>query len=169
MGFPGVSVLRPTLFNLYANSLNELGIIPEILSYADDTALLVEGSVISRMFDNMQDGLNSVGRYCYNRGLKINAAKTKFVIFHNRRPAALPVLPPLVFDGKKFDRVVSFNYLGIVFDQALNWHEQIVRVRARLSRALGLLQRVSEFVDFPALIAVFHAFFYCHLTHGILA
>ena len=77
---------------------------PEILTdldFADDIVLL------SEQIHQAQNLLNNVEVQCGKIGLKINAKKTKSMVFNHQLPVTLHTL-----DGSKLEIVQDFKYLG---------------------------------------------------------
>ena len=77
---------------------------PEILTdldFADDIALL------SEQIHQAQNLLNNVEVQCGKIGLKINAKKTKSMVFNHQLPVTLHTL-----DGSELEIVQDFRYLG---------------------------------------------------------
>ena len=75
-----------------------------ILLYADDSI------VLSNNKKDMQNALNVVSEYCTRWKLKINAGKTKVVVFgRDRRCYNFSI------NGQPIEKVKNFKYLGITF------------------------------------------------------
>ena len=120
--------LSPFLFSLYLNDLesffqdkhvNGLNIITNeieeelniylklyVFLYADDTVLFSESA------NDLQLQLNTFCEYCNIWKLKVNAEKTKIVIFSNGR---LPNNLHFLYDGNNLEIVREITYLGLTF------------------------------------------------------
>ena len=83
-----------------------------ILLYADDTALLAETA------NDLQTQLDAFYEYCNLWKLKVNADKTKVVVFGNGR---LPQNLSFSYDNLNLEIVKKFNYLGIIFTRTGNF------------------------------------------------
>jgi phage gpG-like protein len=77
-----------------------------MLLYADDTALLAETA------NDLQTQLDAFYEYCNLWKLKVNADKTKVMVFGNGR---LPQNLSFSYDNLNIVIVKNFNYLGIIF------------------------------------------------------
>ena len=151
--------LSPLLFALYINDLNEFiekafdGLhtiskyIEEfndtddtvlylkllILLYADDTIILAESS------QELQAALNGLNHYCKIWKLKVNASKTKVVIFANRQPK---IVPTFNLGELNIEVVTGYTYLGVFMKSNGNLSESIVKLKNQATRAMySLLQR----------------------------
>ena len=76
-----------------------------LLLFADDLA------IFSHTPSGLQAQLRILEQFCRARGLVVNVAKTKAVVFEQRRTAC----PSFFFEGEEIARVDAFKYLGIVF------------------------------------------------------
>ena len=79
--------------------------IVAILLFADDIALF------SYSPEGLQTQLDILQTFCDERGLKVNVAKTKVVVFEKHRSES----PTFIYDGQAIEQVEVFKYLGISF------------------------------------------------------
>jgi hypothetical protein len=82
------------------------------LLYADDTALLSETA------NDLQAQLDAFYEYCNSWKLKVNADKTKVMVFGNGR---LQQNLSFSYDNLNLEIVKNFNYLGIIFTKTGNF------------------------------------------------
>ena len=116
--------LSPILFSLYLNDLEEFltrdnnpieltdNTLDTILRfivilYADDTVLLANNE------KQLQETLNTFEEYCKIWKLKINADKTKVLIFGSRKNPSTP----FIINDREIEIVSTFKYLGITFNR----------------------------------------------------
>ena len=76
-----------------------------LLLFADDLA------IFSYSPSGLQAQLRILEQFCRDRGLVVNVAKTKVIVFQHRKTAC----PAFYFGGEEIARVDAFKYLGIVF------------------------------------------------------
>ena len=109
----------PLLFGMYIDDIERLlreaedqidaprllGTLIAILLFADDIALF------SYSPRGLQAQLDIMQSFCLARGLKVNVAKTKVVVFEPRSSAS----PAFTYDGQIIEQVEMFKYLGIAF------------------------------------------------------
>ena len=60
------------------------------------------------------------------------------------------------------------KYLGLILDDQFRWHEHINFLKTKLSRALGMLYKIRNFVERKTLILVMHSIFVTHIRYGII-
>ena len=109
----------PLLFGLYIDEIEALlkeakddidapmllQTLVAILLFADDIALF------SYSAQGLQAQLDILQKFCCMRGLTVNVAKTKVIVFESRRSQS----PTFTYDGEEVERVEEFKYLGICF------------------------------------------------------
>ncbi len=87
--------------------------------YADDTVLLAESEgMLQRIVDEF-------GRVCTRRKLKVNAGKSKVIVFERAKEQTIDIAKPYrveleaiprckILLGKKMEEVSEFKYLGTI-------------------------------------------------------
>ena len=84
-----------------------------ILLYADDIAICAENE------NDLQQMLTYVHNWCKKWKLKINNSKSKIIHFRKQRTTQSSVK---FYNGQTLlETVESYTYLGVLFDQHLNW------------------------------------------------
>ena len=123
-GDPQGSILGPLLFILYMDSITLVQLSPDtkILLYADDI-LLYSPIYQSSGISIFQSDVDSISQWVSQSGLRLNAAKTKLVLFsrkHHPPPITLSI------DGTPIPQVNSIKYLGVILSSDLSWARHIV-------------------------------------------
>ena len=126
---PQGSILGPTLFNCYVSTLME--IIPEndenfVSGYADDHALInnfhpEDTDISSKLVSNisyMKDGMN-------RNQLKMNDAKTEFIVFGSKHQVKRNDLKSLNIDNTTVRAKLVIKFLGAYLDESLNMKTHI--------------------------------------------
>ena len=68
----------------------------------------------------------------------------------------------------KIKQVTSTKYLGIVFDEQLNWTDQIHQLCKKLAQACGIIRTIKPFLNYKTLLSVYYCIVYSHLQYGII-
>ena len=74
----------------------------------------------------------------------------------------------LSIDGKPIEQVKYFKFLGILFDENLTWKCHINMLTNKLSKVIGLLNRLKHVYPQNALLSIYHYLFASHLNYGLL-
>ena len=147
LGTPQGSCISPFLFNMIMNRLisketDDICPLPypdevQIVSYADDIAIICNHKDKNKL---IQQALATLDQRCRALGLKISVDKTKFVRYtanqHKERPQ-------FMLQGTDIDRVPSYKYLGVVFDEKMNFAEHGTTIASRISKKINILKSLA--------------------------
>ena len=164
--------LSPTLFIFFINDLVShlkdlnLGIDVDgekicILLYADDFVLLANSE------QDLQSLLNATYTWCNKWHLKLNTTKTKVIHFREKRKRQTS--SQFIYGRHKIDIVTSYKYLGVIFDEFMEFNECAKTLSDSGGRALGaLISRFKEFRDlgFKAFMTLLNSGVQPILTYG---
>ena len=124
-GVPQGSVLGPLLFLIHINDVTS-NVNCKSHLYADDTVLLVADKCAQNIEIKLNTELDKEAhRWFTENRLTFNAKKTKYMIFGNARKTNQLGDICINLNANKLDQVESFKYLGVHFDQQLNWKKHL--------------------------------------------
>ena len=166
-GVPQGSVLGPSLFLLYINSLCEKSLLNcDIITYADDTALIVHGEDWDEAKHYTEIALKEIITWLDDNLLTLNVDKTKFVTFAIRTNTQ----PPADFvvgahscrsqdncSCQNLSRTTSIKYLGLMIDSSLNWSAHIGQLTARTRKLIPIFWKLRNSADHETLLCVYYA------------
>ena len=124
-GVPQGSILGPLLFLIYINDLPEATIF-FIKLYADDTYLCAQNESIQELENEVNAGLENVYNWLASNKFTLNFKKSKFMITTRKRCAKDDFSVKL--RGVNLERCESYKYLGVFFDEKLNWESHVAYV-----------------------------------------
>ena len=133
IGVPQGTILWPLLFLVYINDLLKKKIKGKIISYADDTSLVLYESSWRELENAANLAVNDINKWLRNNGLTINVEKTNYILFcnhNNTKPIKFKVIihdddQCLDCDCKSITSINSTKYLGIIIDSNMKWREHM--------------------------------------------
>ena len=63
--------------------------------------------------------------------------------------------------------VFKEKYLGILFDNRLNFHEHIKILEVKIARSVGILNKLKYFLPSLALLKLYYALIHSHFNYGL--
>ena len=112
--------------------------------------------------------LDKVYRWlCVNR-LSLNMKKSKFMIFHSIHKK-IPIISLLTINNIGIDKVTDFDFLGLTLNENMKWHSHINKLSTKISRAIGVIYKLRQYLPISILKTLYHSLVLPHLTYGIIA
>ncbi|CAH1998295.1 unnamed protein product [Acanthoscelides obtectus] len=171
-GVPQGTVLGPLLFNIYLNDIFQINCVGKITSFADDTAILYEGTDWSDLKNVIENDFIKIIQWFNSRKLSINYSKTHFLPFGSYA-RHLPNYTNFSFninDQKmQINRVPNIKYLGVVLDPHLRWDTHVNYILKKLRFVSYKIKYLGNILTEKYLRTLYHALIEPHLTYGILA
>ena len=144
--------------------------------YADDTTLISplcsfshcshdDMNYVSTMI-NLE--LTKISDWLAVNKLPLNAAKTKFMLFHNyQKIINEDDIPHLTINDTVIERVTEFNFLGLTINEFMNWNSHSSKISNKISRTLGVMNRLKRYLPFSALKLMYSSLILSHLQFAI--
>ena len=63
--------------------------------------------------------------------------------------------------------VYKAKYLGIIFDNRLNFHKHIKILEAKIARSVGILNKLNYFLPSLALLKLYYSLIHSHFNYGL--
>ena len=103
--------------------------------------------------------------------LSINIKETKFTLFQkNSFKDEIPLkLPVLMIGNNNIQRKSSMKLLGVLLDEQISWNDHVRTVKNKITKNIGLLHRVSEFLNEDSLKTVYLSYINSYLNYTNIA
>ena len=171
-GVPQGSILGPLLFIIYMNDISKVSDLFQFIIYADDTTLLsilkpfsADASV--NVNENINYEIGKISDWLKVNRLSLNVKKTKFMVFHH--PSKQIQIPRISIENNEVECVDNFTLLGITLDKNLNWKQHIGLVSSKISRTIGILNKLKHFLPFNIKLTIYNSLVSSYINYGILA
>ena len=135
-GVPQGTVLRPMLFLLYINDVNE-GVNSQMHLFADDSIVYHE---IQTLADHLalESDLNKLHHWAKMWQMDFNMSKcTVLSVMTKRKPSTCDYY----MDDQQIPRTDNQDYLRITINAKLSWLPHIIKVQKKARKTLGLIKR----------------------------
>ena len=137
--------------------------------FADDTNLLFSHENLKELIKIINAELGKVSDWIIANKLSLNFSKSKFIIFHPyQRADFIPLLIRIFIQGHAIEHVRELSFLGVTIDENLSWKNHIDITAKKLSRAVGVLKHLKNFVPKNILRLIYNGLILPYINYGIL-
>lgn len=153
MGVPQGSVLSPIIFNLMLSDINTISLKScEMTLYADDLTIwmtpqryknLFKTNVCKIVRKKLQENVDKILDYMYNTGFQLSAEKTTLVVFSGRHKIDKTNVF-ITMNGKKIECSSKAKYLGVTFDDHMNWKCHVDELIRKTDMVWGILKSLRS-------------------------
>ena len=166
-GVPQGSILGPLLFLIYVNDFHNCIAAGDMIMFADDTNIFFTGRNYETIYDCANKQLCNIDHWLIANKLSLNVEKTNHVVFRtpNSKPPSNNLT--LLIRNKRINRVTSSKFLGVILHKNLSWKPHMDTVLKRLRISLGVVRKISSYLNRSALTMLYHSMFNCHISYCV--
>ena len=92
-----------------------------------------------------------MNKWILSNKICINAEKTKYILFSYKNTVHLP---PISIGNSRIERSASLKFLGLMVDENLTFKNHVHYISNKLSRSVGILNKLKFFLPFEALKSI---------------
>jgi hypothetical protein len=172
-GVPQGSILGPLLYLIYVNDISK-STNAHILSFADDTSLIISDTDISTLYQRANVEMNNLFEWFCANGLSLNKNKTKYMVFKGGTKNLDFNILDISVGGTHLEQIGSqfqektTKFLGVFLDETLSWKYHLIYVKNKISRALYGIKQVKKFLPKNSLKTLYLALIQPYISYGLL-
>jgi hypothetical protein len=172
------SNLGPILFLIYINNLAKINITGKLYLFADDTAILFDGSDWEEVTESATRDLSLVKRWFDQNSLTVNVSKTKFlpIALRSNLNTNIERLKLHTCDlntnhcqCESISKVNSHRYLGIVFNSSMNWSAHVDYLKSKVRKFIFVFRQLHDILNLSELRLCYYAYCQSLFMGGIIA
>ena len=144
-GIPQGSIIGPLLFICFTNDLAEEFTDCKMVSYADDTQLIVDAENMHQLKEKIEKVIKTAQKWYEANSMKNNIGKTEILILNSGK-GKKHLKIKVIDEGEPvtIETMDSIKILGVVLDQNLNWKKQVNAVKRKSMNTIRNLNRVNN-------------------------
>ena len=115
---------------------------------------------------SLNNELHKVSTWLDANKLSINTKKTHVMVFHRSRIKTNDVNVVNVIQQNTIDCVNSTNFLGLIIDDKLKWHEHIQHFKHKIVRSVGIIYKIRHYHNKQTILNMYYTFVFPYLIYG---
>ena len=128
---------------------------------------------LDRLITTVNSDLTRLANWFAINRLSLNVTKTNFILFTNVGKCYDKSKITVMFNGTLVTRVQCSKFLGVYIDEHLKWATHVQQVASKVSRNVGILQKLRYIIPQYCLMMLYNCFIlpylqYCCIVWGCI-
>ena len=119
---------------------------------------------MNTLSENINRELKSINLWLLLNKIKVNVTKSKFIVFSYRIEPDFPTLQLGAGDISSTDQI---KFLGVTLDKNLNFKPHINCVLNKMSKSVGVMYRLNNFLPSETHLSTFYSLVFAYLSYGV--
>ena len=128
----------------------------KIRIFADDTSIFITGKNIHQVINISENIMSLVNKWFTANKLTLSTDKSSFIIFKTAQSQQTNIPDELYFDSKYIRRENTVKYLGLTFDQHLNWNTHITNMCNSLKSCFPIFYSIRKYINLEQARAIYY-------------
>ena len=135
-----------------------------VILFPDETLLFLAVPSLDVLYNKIHNAVSEFLTFSQQNLLTLNFSKTFFMIFS--RLLSSVGNDQIMVQGNVIKRVATTKYLGFLIDENLLWKNHSNAIAEKLSRGLGVMQRIKNLVPKNILKMIYFSIFCPYISYG---
>ena len=157
------SILGPLFYIIYANDFSRASELLFTILFADDTSVFIEVQSCRNVCQLLNKELEKCDICIKANKPTLNLKKTHLMIFHRSRIKSEGL--QITIRNKNIKETNSIKFLGIIVDNKLKWHEHIIYIKNKVSRAIGIIYNARKYANKQTVKQMYYTFVFPYLIY----
>ena len=126
----------------------------------------IEGTHFTNISQILNTELENVNIWLKAHKLTVNIKKTHYMMFHRTR-IKLNTNFKILINSNIIDHTNNTKFLGVIIDNKMNWSAHIHYIKNKMSKSIGILFKIRNFLDNHTLRSMYFTFIYPYLIYCV--